>query len=160
MWYLIGYTRGHVSSVCTLVLSCVRFLRLVYFQAAEFRFFYGFSNIPRVPALLCDHGVLRLRGNVRTTTTKIWISPTTCRARTRPAACQWFAASPANPHDSSDLPRFLPAGLTPYVLNHTSKSAPYHVTEDDVTASIDRLEVQKIISHRSVRGRGGVVAVL
>ena len=40
----------------------------------------------------------------------------------------------ANPHDSSDLPRFLPAGLTSYVLNnYTSKSPPYHVTEDDVT---------------------------
>ena len=32
----------------------------------------------------------------------------------------------ANPHHSSDLPRFLPAGLTPYVLNnYTSKSPPF-----------------------------------
>ena len=67
----------------------------------------------------------------------------------------------ANPHDTPDLPRFLPAGLRPYVLNnYTSKSPPYHVTKDDVTLSIDRLEVEKLTSHRTVRGRGGVVAVL
>ena len=44
--------------------------------------------------------------------------------------------------------------------NYTSKSPPYHVTEDDVTVPIERLEVEKITGHRSVRGRGGVVAVL
>ena len=66
-----------------------------------------------------------------------------------------------NPHDCSDLPRFLPAGLTPYVLNnYTNKSPLYHVTEDDVTVPIERLEVEKITSHRSVRGRDGVIAVL
>ena len=32
-------------------------------------FFNGLSDLPRVPALLCDHGLLRLRVNVRTTTT-------------------------------------------------------------------------------------------
>ena len=67
----------------------------------------------------------------------------------------------ANPHNSSDLPRFLPAGATPYVLsNYTNKYPPYHVTEDDVTVPIERLAVEKITSHRSVRGRGGVIAVL
>ena len=50
----------------------------------------------------------------------------------------------ANPHDSSDLPRFLPAGLTPYVLNnYTNKSPPYHVTEGDVTVPIERVESRK-----------------
>ena len=63
----------------------------------------------------------------------------------------------ANHHDSSDLPWFLPAGLTPYVLNST-KSPPYHVIKDDVTVPIERLEIEKITSHRSVRGRGGVIA--
>ncbi len=73
-------------------------------------------------------------------------------ARTKPCA---------NPHDNSDLPRFLPAGLTAYVLNnYTTKSPPYHVTADDVSVPIDRLDVDKITSHRSVRGRGGVIAVL
>ena len=41
----------------------------------------------------------------------------------------------ANPHDSSDMPKYLPAGLTQYVLNNFSKkSPPYHVTQDDVSA--------------------------
>ena len=67
----------------------------------------------------------------------------------------------ANPHDSSELPLFPPAGLTPYVLNtYAYKSPAYHVTEDDVTTSIDRLEVDNITSHRPERVRGGVVTVL
>ena len=66
-----------------------------------------------------------------------------------------------NPSDLDDMPRFLPAGLTQYVLNrHTTKSPPYHVTEDDVSAEVQRLEVARIIGHQSVRGRGGVIAVL
>ena len=66
-----------------------------------------------------------------------------------------------NPHDTTDLPRYLPAGLTQYVLNHhTTKSPPFHVTADDVSVPIERLEFDKISSHRSVRGRGGAIAVL
>ena len=66
-----------------------------------------------------------------------------------------------NPHDTTDLPRYLPAGLTQYVLNHhTTKSPPFHVTADDVSVPVERLEVDKISSHRSVRGRGGAIAVL
>ena len=68
-------THGYVSSVCTfiarLVLARVRFLRLVYFEAAEFSGGFCFSDIPRAPAPLCDQGLLRQRGNVRTTTTTI-----------------------------------------------------------------------------------------
>ena len=44
--------------------------------------------------------------------------------------------------------------------SYTTKSPPCHVTEDDVTVPIELLEVEKITSHRSVRGRGGVVVVL
>ena len=45
----------------------------------------------------------------------------------------------ANPHDTDDLPRFLPAGLTPYVLNsYANKSPPYHVTENDVSTPVER----------------------
>ena len=44
--------------------------------------------------------------------------------------------------------------------NFSKKSPPYHVTQDDVSAPLQRLEVEKIISHQSVRGRGGVIAVL
>ena len=43
---------------------------------------------------------------------------------------------------------------------YTIKSPPYHVTEDDVSVPSERLEVEQITSHRSVRGRGGVIAVL
>ena len=41
---LRGYTRGHVtwSSFFTLVLTCVRFIRLAYIQAAEFDYFMVF----------------------------------------------------------------------------------------------------------------------
>ena len=67
----------------------------------------------------------------------------------------------ANPHDSSDMPKYLPAGLTQYVLHiFPKKSPPYHVTQDDVSAALQRLEVEKITGHQSVRGRGGVIAVL
>ena len=41
----------------------------------------------------------------------------------------------ANPYDADDIPRHLPAGLTQYVLHaFTTKSPPYHVTTDDVSA--------------------------
>ena len=67
----------------------------------------------------------------------------------------------ANLHDSGDMPKYLPAGLTQYVLNTSSKkSPPYHVTQDDVSTPLQRLEVEQITGHQSVRGRGGVIAVL
>ena len=67
----------------------------------------------------------------------------------------------ADPHDTNDLPRFLPAGLTPYVLNnYKTKSPPYHVTVNDVSTPVERLEVEQISTHQLVRGRGGAIAVL
>ena len=67
----------------------------------------------------------------------------------------------ANPHDSGDIPKYLPAGLTQYVLNKSSKKTPpYHVTQDNVSTPIQRLDVEQITGHQSVRGRGGVIAVL
>ena len=66
----------------------------------------------------------------------------------------------ANHHDSGDMPKYLPVGLTQYVLNIVSKkSPPYHVTQDDVSTPLQRLEVDQITGHQSVRGRGGVIAV-
>ena len=66
----------------------------------------------------------------------------------------------ANPHDRGDVPKSLPAGLTQYVINNFSeKSRPYHVTQDDVSIPLQRLEVQHITGHPSIRGRGGVIAV-
>ena len=59
----------------------------------------------------------------------------------------------ANPHDSGDLPKYLPVGLMQYVLNNVSKtSPPYHVTQDDVSTPLQRLEVEQITGHQSVRG--------
>ena len=59
----------------------------------------------------------------------------------------------ANPHDSEDMPKYLPAGLTQYVLNNFSKkSPPYHGTHDDVSIPFQRLEVEQITGHQSVRG--------
>ena len=67
----------------------------------------------------------------------------------------------ANPHDSGEMPIYLPVGLTRYVLNKFSKkSPPYHVTQDDVSTPLQRLEVEQIAGHQSVRGRGGVIAVI
>ena len=59
------------------------------------------------------------------------------------------------------MPTYLPAGLTQYVLsNFSNKSPPYHVTQDEVSIPLQRLEVGKITRHQSVRGRGGVMAVM
>ena len=67
----------------------------------------------------------------------------------------------ANPHDSGDMLKYQAAGLTQYVLNiFSKKSPPYHVTQDDVSTPLQRLEVKQITGHQSVRGRGGVIAVL
>ena len=57
--------------------------------------------------------------------------------------------------------KYLPAGLTQYVLNNFSnKSPPCHGTQDDVSTPLQRLEVEKITGHQSVRGRRGVIAVM
>ena len=40
----------------------------------------------------------------------------------------------ANPHDRGDMPKYLPAELTQYMLNNSSnKSPPYRVAQDDVS---------------------------
>ena len=67
----------------------------------------------------------------------------------------------ANPHDQGDMPKYLPAGLTLYVPNNVSKKFhPYNVTQDDVSTPLQRLEVEKITGHQSIRGRGGDIAVM
>ena len=59
------------------------------------------------------------------------------------------------------MPKYLPAGLMQYVLNNFSKkSPPYHVTQYDVSTPLQRLEMEKITGHQSVRGRGGIIAVM
>ena len=46
------------------------------------------------------------------------------------------------------------------MLNNVFKSSPYHVTQDDVSTPLQRLEVEQITGRQSVRGRGGVIAVV
>ena len=67
----------------------------------------------------------------------------------------------ANPYDTDDIPRHLPAGLTQYVLHaFATKSPPYDVTTDDVSISPILTDVAKITGHQCVRGRGDAIAVL
>ena len=67
----------------------------------------------------------------------------------------------ANPHDHCDMPKYLPEELTQYVLdNFSEKSPPHHVTRYDVSTPLQRLEVENITGHQSVRGRSGVIAVM
>ena len=71
-----------------------------------------------------------------------------------------------NPHDGGDMSKYLPDELTQYVFNtFTKKFPPYHVTQDDVSAPLQRLEVERmtdmaINGHQSLRGRGGVIAAM
>ena len=67
----------------------------------------------------------------------------------------------SNRHDHADMPKYFPAGLTQYVFNNFYKKfLPDHVTQHDVSTPLQRLEVEKITRHQSVRGRGGVIAVM
>ena len=57
----------------------------------------------------------------------------------------------ANLHDSDDTSIYLTAGLTQYVLNNCcKKSPPHHVTQDDVSASPQRSDVEQTTGHPSV----------
>ena len=67
----------------------------------------------------------------------------------------------ANPHDRGGMAKYFPAGLAQYVLNNFSKkSPPYRATQNDVPTPLQRPEVEEITGHQSVRGRGGVIAVI
>ena len=68
----------------------------------------------------------------------------------------------ANPRHGSGMLKHPPEGLPQYVLSSFSKkSPPYHVTQSRRRCgSLQRLEVENITGHQSVRGRGVVIAVL
>ena len=56
----------HIGFILCALSSSRDFLR------SQISILYGFSDLPRVPAPLCDeHGLLRLRVNMTTTTTKL-----------------------------------------------------------------------------------------
>ena len=67
----------------------------------------------------------------------------------------------ANHKDRGDMPKYFPAGLTQFVLNHLSKNLrPYHVIHDDVSIPLQRHEMEEITGHQPVPGRGGIIAVI
>ena len=63
-----------------------------------------------------------------------------------------------NPHNHGDVPKYLPDGLTQYVLNNFTTPPPYHhVIRDDVSAPLQRLKVERttgMATNRSVVGVG------
>ncbi|CAB1107844.1 unnamed protein product [Ectocarpus sp. CCAP 1310/34] len=66
-----------------------------------------------------------------------------------------------NPYETDDLPQSLPAELLRCFLHTFGNKCPsFHVTADDVSVPIGRLEVDYISGHQLVRGRSGVLAVL
>ncbi|CAM9862787.1 unnamed protein product [Sphacelaria rigidula] len=65
------------------------------------------------------------------------------------------------PHDSSDMPKQLPVGLSQYVFTkYAIKTPSYHMTVEDADAPLERVEVDRISGHQLVRGRGGKIAVM
>ena len=66
-----------------------------------------------------------------------------------------------NPSDDSDIPKYLPAGLSKYVLHSfTDKPPPFHPTTEDVVKSGIPVDIEKITGHQLVRGWGGKLAVM
>ena len=64
------------------------------------------------------------------------------------------------PSDGSDISKYLPAGLSKYVLHSfTDKSPPFHPTTEDVVKSGIPVDIEKITGHQLVRGRGGKLAI-
>ena len=56
-----------------------------------------------------------------------------------------------NPHDRGDMPKYLPAGLTQYVLNNFSKKfPPYRVTQDDVSTPPWEREMDLQLSRHTI----------
>ena len=66
-----------------------------------------------------------------------------------------------NPSDVSDIPKYLPAGLSKYVLHSfTDKLSLFHPTTEDVVKSGILVDIEKITEHQLVRGCGGKLAVM
>ena len=67
-----------------------------------------------------------------------------------------------NPSDDSDILKYLPAGLSQYVLHSfIDKSQPFHPTsQQDAVISNIPVNTEKITGHQLVRGRRGKQAVM
>lgn len=59
------------------------------------------------------------------------------------------------------MPLYSPEGLAQYVpSNFTNKFPLDHVTQDDVSTSLQRLGVETITGYQTVRGRGMGIVVM
>ena len=66
-----------------------------------------------------------------------------------------------NPSDDSEILKYLPAGLSKYVLySFTDKSPRFHPTTEGVVKSGIPVDIEKITGHQLVRGRGDELAVM
>ena len=86
----------------------------------------------------------------------ISIYPPTCPARMLACAFGCNTAGPVPTPTTVATCRSSGQRATTF----SKKSPPYHGTQDDVSIPLQRLEVDKITGHQSVRGRGGVIAVM
>ena len=66
-----------------------------------------------------------------------------------------------NPSDGSNIPKYLPAGPSKYVLHSFTNQLPsFHPTAEDVVISGIPVDIEKVTGHQLVRGRDGKLAVM
>ena len=90
----------------------------------------------------------------------IWIYPPTCPARMLAGTFRCNAASPVPTPTTMATCRSVCQRSKRNKCSTTSPINPPRTTLDDVSTPIQRVEVEKITGHQSVRGRGGVIAVM
>ena len=108
---------------------------------------------PRTVPLLPLSSFMDLPSKMPGSDARRGVSVQHCKPCTKPQPC-------TNPHDHGEMRKYWPAGLTQYVLNNFFKKAPpCHVSQDDVSTPLQRLEAE-VTGHQAVRGRGRVIAVM
>ena len=93
----------------------------------------------------------------------IWICLPTCPAQNLSEASVQRCKPCTTNHHNCELRQlaYFPAGLTKYVfIDFPKKSLANDVTRDDFSPRFQRLRVEKITGHQSVRDRDGVIAVM
>ena len=92
----------------------------------------------------------------------IWPYPPTCPARMLAGAFRYSVASPVPiPTTIATCRSICPRSRRNMCSTiYPRNPPPYHVTQDDVSTPLQRLEMEKITGHQSVRGRGGVNTVM
>ena len=91
-----------------------------------------------------------------------WIYLPTCPARMLAGAFRYSVASPVPiPTTIATCRSICPRSRRNMCSTiYPRNPPPYHVTQDDVSTPLQRLEVEKITRHQSVRRRGGVIVVM